>query len=284
MTMSFWEPVQDVVRNAADAAASGEPAEVEPSQLEELGRQMHTGVEKFQIALDNVFEMISRAGAELPGIIWDKVRPQIEILKYQGETLLSIYRDALMAVGFPGAATLGAWCWVNEVRNPIRSVVGELEESRRFVHDNWTGRAQSAYDGAVSAQLSAMREVVAIVEDLRNLLLAIAGAITAFYVAIALAIAEVVAAIEVGGSVTAIIGSLVRIVGAIGTSVDRVGKLFAATAATIAPQLAAWFDLNSRIEGNENFPGGRWPESKASAMSDASWQDGDASDWRLSYG
>ncbi|GAB3399670.1 hypothetical protein GCM10027569_02190 [Flindersiella endophytica] len=282
--MRFWEPVQNLVRDVRDPAPSGEPAEVEPSQLEELGRQMQTGMENFQQALDNVFGMVSRACDELPGIIRDQVNRQIEILKLQGETFLSVCRDMLMAVGFPGAATLGAWHWVNDVRNPVRSVVGQLEQSQRFVQADWKGRARAAYDGAVGAQLAAMREVVAIVEDLRNLLLAVAAAITAFYVALGVAIIEAVAALEVGGSIVAIVRSLMEIARKITTSVDKVVKLIAAVGAVVGPQFAAFFDLNNRIATNEAFPDGRWPESKASALSDASWQDGDASDWRLNYG
>ena len=174
------------------------------------------------------------------------------------------------------------------MRNPVQKVSGEVSDGALHVGDYWQGPASIAYTNALTAQTKAYTEVGAIVDDLKLRLWAVAGLISAFYVALAAIIIQWIGVMTASAAATATgVGAVAGVPAAAadtGISAAAVLALVGATVTLVAAEAESFTRLNDRIATSAAFPAGSWPVavSADTVLSDGSVSDADGqTDWQL---
>jgi hypothetical protein len=266
------------------------PIPITPEQLRELGNKITEGANKAVELGDHV---IDRARDSLRAMAADGV---ISIIKFEVEVNERLYelRDQIVkffnlvvdlskGIAFPVKAFFLGIAWADSVKKPISSLKAVVSDANLEVDDYWTGPAAEAYKSAVQGQMEAMGEVMAIADEVKYHLWALAGLMLAFYATLAAFIIRIVkdlrAALAASTTGWGAIAGIALFVNVIKKSREHIGKLSAAASALIGGEVQAFYNFRQRVQTSDKFPHGHWPQVTTSAMRDGSLQDGDDTDW-----
>ncbi|GAA4255603.1 hypothetical protein GCM10022255_065090 [Dactylosporangium darangshiense] len=156
-----------------------------------------------------------------------------------------------------------------------------------FVHadDHWRGPAAEAYRATLPPQHEALRETHEIAGAAAGSLHESATALVAFWAAVGTALAglsaQLAAAVAATATPLTAPAGAAMAVAALSEAIAVVDGLTRALSAALEHARHTQQALLDRLSDPAVFPGGRWPVSAASTLSDASLSDGDASDWSL---
>jgi len=226
------------------------------------------------------YETLARHLAELPHTIERAVsRPWVPgwfgaAVRHATDGLRALCRDVLSTVGemLEGAAApvlfaVRALDWSREVGGPASGVAGTVHPNALRATLTWQGEAASAYRAAVAGQSAAAGQVHTIASAVSTSLVTCATAGLAFYIAMGLIVAKVVAAVVV---VVAALGSIAFSWAGVLYAIEEAGvtlamALSALTAFTAAQMAAtgALLNLTNAAENLTVYPSGHWPRGVA---------------------
>jgi hypothetical protein len=171
--------------------------------------------------------------------------------------------------------------WVNEVGNVLGDIAGTISPDRLQTNIEWTGRAAEAYRATIPAQVSGLNAVKDIANQMRSSLNNLANSIDGLWIALGFAFAGfvvgAVAAIATAVTVVGIPAAIAIIATAVGVAIG----LIAAAIMALNSHLNTIESEQATIAQKVHDLGAQWAASDIGAMSDASVNDGDGSDWRV---
>lgn len=185
--------------------------------------------------------------------------------------------------GSPSALRAVGEAWTTQVGAMASELSGRLRKESLATDNRWTGKAAEAYGDVVTVQGEALVALKTIATTIHTTLSDLAGAIEAYWNALAIGVASVAAALAiaaaaVGGVVTAPAGIKFAL-GALTAYTTLAGVALNSLTTAANAARAQQVKLLQQVTTERALPGGRWPSATAEHLADASTKDGDKSDW-----
>lgn len=155
------------------------------------------------------------------------------------ETLKDIVQGALAPIFF----AIKAYNWHDTITGPTSEVAANIAPNTLRACYTWQGEAATAYSRAVSSQTIAASKIQSVGANVASTLTIVAGAGLAFYIAIGILLAKVIA----------------QVVAAIVVDGTMIAAAVIAIGAFLTAQVTALVGLKGQVESNEAFPSGQWP-------------------------
>jgi hypothetical protein len=221
-----------------------------------------------------------------PAFVAASVRPQLALLNIVGQWILSKVEEIMLGIGFPLRAYLLADDWTERVATPVGNAASAISHSNLEVRDYWWGPAGRAYGNKATEQRDAMLTIVEIVDEIKGKLQIIGGVMAGFYVAIGMLVIVWIKLLIDCCAATAAFppdapGTVSVAAVATGAVWTAIGGVITAAGGLVGSELEAWTDLKKSIASQGKFKDGHWPKATSDTLADATWKDGDKSDWEL---
>lgn len=247
--------------------------------------------------LVNATDRFDRILAELPGVAeaglahWyvpaalaAEVRWAVRTAVASGRRVSELVWELLVGAGAPGELLRLGWRW-RDVKGGTSAVAADVgRPDAPVAGSEWTGPARSAYAATVAAQAGAAGQLGAIADGTAGALTECVVAGTAFYAALAVIVARLlaaaVAALAAFGTAVFSWAGAALIVEEAGVGAAAIGTALTALGLCLAAQARTMTSLHGLAVDRTAFPDGAWPGPNVVAYADASVTDGDA-DWSL---
>jgi hypothetical protein len=256
------------------------------AEFEAVVAEISAGLEDFAGKLDRILPVATAAMNRW--YIPDDVRQAglwiatktVEVGRY----LLNLFIDVVKGTVAPVVMFYDAWQWM-DVRGAATGMSAALSEQHLAVdNSDWSGQARDAYVKVVAAQSQAAARIGSIASSTSVHLLACAAAGAAFYVALAVVLAKLIAAAAAciaayASAVFSWAGAALMIEEA-GFTTASITAAVTTLTAFLGAQATSMVNLHGEAVDSTSFPGGRWPRANTGEYNDATVKDGDA-DWSL---
>lgn len=198
----------------------------------------------------------------IDGLVWC-ARQISDLATKLLETIKDIAEGAVAPIFF----FIKAYGWHDTIGGPSSEVAATVAPNTLRACYTWSGPAATAYSKAIATQTTAAAKIQGISSSVATTLTVVAGAGLAFYVAIGILLAKIIA--QVVASIVAIgtgwlsWAGLALIAESIVVDGTMIAAAVAAIVAFVGAQATALIGLKGQTEANESFPGGHWPVGTA---------------------
>ncbi|SFT47496.1 hypothetical protein SAMN04487904_102355 [Actinopolyspora lacussalsi subsp. righensis] len=170
--------------------------------------------------------------------------------------------------------------WMSQVGDPVHDTAGDIALPKLRTYLEWEGKASEAYKALVPAQAEGLKGIKGLAEQLRTSLTNLGNAIESFWTAVLIAlgafvVAIVAAIVEACGIVT-LPAAIPTLLGAVGAAIGLIATAVSSTMSMVDTINAEQTAINQKIRDL----GDEWTRSNAD-LSDATTNDGDASNWQV---
>jgi hypothetical protein len=192
--------------------------------------------------------------------------------------------------GHPIALWENGTRWVTEVGKRAGDQVSVVTIGFMNADDKWKGDAADAYFKGLPLQSAAADKVHTICQDIGGSLHSLAIAIGAFWVGTLVAVGKLITELIPEAAATAVPptapAGLAGAVASVAAFIALWGTIILAFYEYVTRLFEEQTNLTNQLSDNKAFPGppvGTWPRSTTQDFSDATWSDGDKSDWQMRY-
>ncbi|GAA2635278.1 hypothetical protein [Paractinoplanes durhamensis] len=262
------------------------------SEFNDILTQASTHLAKVQTSAQSLYDSVSAIWDWIPPWLKDDVNRFLTRAWDIVKELFDYVKDFVLNPGWPPALFHAGEVWVDKVGLAASSAVGQTSLNYTQVDDHWQGDAATAYKNTLPAQGLALGAIKTMCDALDTALKNMAGAIVAFWLACIAGLlsalpefgAEEAAADTGVGAPPAILAFIASVVKLLGIISGAAALLWAFSGSQIGPYTA----MNQQLNNWNAFPArpgsaaqGNWPAATTPGMSDASFLDGNDSNWRF---
>lgn len=235
------------------------------AEFEDILRRVKEALDEvpkqFQRLVDNINSVLDW----LPGWVMDRIRDALNAVSdFIGKVLTEIGKF-ITQPGVPWTLWNHGSTWTNEVGAKASSWQDVFTVGAMDTDDNWTGAAATAYKNVLPQQQKALGMVKAATDEIDDVLTKMAIAIGVAWLAVVSAVVSFVIELtaEAGAAATGV--GAPPAAAAAGVSAAKVWGLVSAALAVLEAFVASTLlpaikDLNQRVQSDEGFPQGHWPQ------------------------
>ena len=235
------------------------------AEFEDILRRVKEALDEipkqFQRLVDNINSVLDW----LPGWIMDRIRDALNAVRdFIGKVITEIGKFVTQP-GVPWTLWNHGNSWTNDIGGKASNwqdvfTVGSMETD-----DNWSGSAATAYKNVLPQQQKALGMIKAATDEVDDVLTKMSIAIGVAWLAIVSAVVSFVIELTGEAAAAATGAGAPPAAAAAGVSAAKVwglvsaslGLLEAFVASTLLPAIK---DLNQRVQSNDGFPQGHWPQ------------------------
>jgi hypothetical protein len=239
---------------------------------------------EFQRLVDNINSVLDW----LPGWIMDRIRDALNAVSdFIGKVLTEIGKF-VTEPGVPWTLWNHGNSWTNDIGAKASNWQDVFTAGSMETDDNWSGSAANAYKNVLPQQQKALGAIKSATDEVDDVLTKMAIAIGVAWLAVVSAVVSFVIELtaEAGAAATGV--GAPPAAAAAGVSAAKVWGLVSAALAVLEAFVASTLlpaikDLNQRIQSNDGFPQGHWPQLTTD-ISNSSHKDnhGQNAPWEMS--
>lgn len=235
------------------------------AEFEEILRRVREAMNEIPRQYQRLVDNINSVLDWLPGFLMDRIREALNAVgDFIGKVLTEIGKFVTQP-GVPWTLWTHGDSWTNDVGAKASTWQDAFTLGAMKTDDEWSGGAATAYKNVLPQQQRALGAIKAACDEVDDVLTKLAIAIGVAWLAIVSAIVSFVIELtaEAGAAATGV--GAPPAAAAAGVSAAKVwgiiaaalGVLEAFVASTLLPAIK---DLNQRVNTNEGFPEGKWPQ------------------------
>ncbi|MGB3438422.1 MAG: hypothetical protein WBA97_06670 [Actinophytocola sp.] len=257
-------------------------------EFQDILRRVQEALGEIPTQLQRLIDNINSVLDWLPGFLMDRINDALDAVgDFVGKVLTEIGK-IITQPGVPWTLWNHGTTWTEQVGGTASTWQDMFHVGTMKTDDEWKGGAADAYRNILPLQQKALGAVKSAADEIDDLLTKMAIAIGVAWLAIVAAIVSFVIELtaEAGAAATGV--GAPPAAAAAGVSAAKVWGIIAAALAALEAFVAGSLlpsikDLNQRINNNEGFPGGHWPQLTTD-IGDASHKDnlGQNAPWEMS--
>jgi hypothetical protein len=235
------------------------------AEFEDVLRRVKEALDEIPKQFRRLVDNINSVLDWLPGWVMDRIREALNAVgDFIGKVLTEIGKFVTQP-GVPWTLWNHGNSWTNDVGAKASNWQDVFTAGAMETDDQWSGGAATAYKNVLPQQQKALGAIKSATDEVDDLLTKMAVAIGVAWLAVVTAIVSFVIELtaEAGAAATGV--GAPPAAAAAGVSAAKVWGLIAAAlgileAFVASSVLPAVKDLNQRVQGNDGFPQGHWPQ------------------------
>lgn len=234
-------------------------------EFEDILRRVREALDEipkqFQRLVDNINSVLDW----LPGFIMDRIRDALNAVSdFIGKVLTEIGKFVTQP-GVPWTLWNHGTTWTEDVGAKASNHQDVFHIGTMETDDQWSGTAATAYKNTLPQQQKALGAIKAATDEVDDVLTKMAIAIGVAWLAVVSAIVSFVIELTAEAGAAATGAGAPPAAAAAGVSAAKVWGLVSAALAVLEAFVASTLlpaikDLNQRVQSNDGFPQGHWPQ------------------------
>ncbi len=215
--------------------------------------------EKFDAFIDKVNWLISLA-KDFAQWLFDRIQDAVNLLQKAINAVIQLIIDCLEGCWAPILFFKRGMDWHNNVKHPMKEYATSVAPDKLVSSDDWEGRAGNRYREATADQKTAGDACATIGSQMGTNLIACAVGGLAFYIAVAVALAKLIAALTASAAAAATVVGAPPAAGVATASAGvTTGEIIAASAALLTFLTTQATTISNVSAAFSEFPYSHWP-------------------------
>lgn len=227
--------------------------------LEKINEGIKKLQEGFDAFIDKVNWLISLA-KDFAQWLFDRIQDAVNVLQKAINAVIQLLTKCLEGFLAPILFFKRGMDWHNNVKHPMKEYAASVASDKLVSSDDWEGRAGNRYREATADQKTAGDACATIGSQMGTNLIVCAGGGLAFYTAIGVALAKLIAALIASAAAAATVVGAPPAAGAATVSAGvTTGEIIAASAALLAFLGTQATTISNVSAAFSEFPYSHWP-------------------------